>query len=158
MYSLSSQACSCFATVVASGAPELAVDVNRMSQIRIHAGFSAAAGRWWQMPVLASLSARTTAGICLNDDIFLADRSLLPRWPLLVHELTHWVQYRKSGTPLFLCGYALEFAGRLLRGHDAHQAYMQLSYERQARQVEAFAGRSVPLWPWLLPVLPETAA
>ena len=133
------------------GAPELNVDLARMRAIRVHGSFDHINARWWQIPVLLSLSSRTTAGICLGDDIYVGESPLLNRWPLLVHELTHWAQYCRSGTVRFLAGYVGEFAWRLPRSPGANAAYLALSYEVEARRVEACSSQSVPDFPWLLP-------
>jgi hypothetical protein len=78
---------------------------------------------------LAYAALRSRAcGITLGDDIFVRaeffDSNLGLPIRLVAHELAHVVQFRRDGSPAFLARYLRDW-----------QAYLSISYEREARQV-----------------------
>lgn len=51
---------------------------------------------------------------------------------LLAHELTHVRQYRRYGMAAFLGRYAGEYLAGRLRGESHREAYLGISFEREA--------------------------
>lgn len=97
-------------------------------------------------PTIAYFALRRRAsGITLGRQIYirrnLFDRDgELPLY-LVVHEVAHVVQFLRDGTLPFLSRYVGEyFAGRF-RGLRDREAYLAISYEREARRVESHLSR-----------------
>ena len=84
---------------------------------------------------------RTAGGYASRDDIYLAagwrPRPDAESLALLAHELVHVRQYRERGAWRFRLAYVRQYLAGRLRGlgHDA--AYRDISFERDARAVEA---------------------
>lgn len=84
---------------------------------------------------------RSARGYASRDDIYLAagwnPDPDLEALALLAHELVHVRQYRELGAWRFRLAYLREYLAGRLRGlgHDA--AYRNISFEREARVVEA---------------------
>lgn len=86
----------------------------------------------------AALRSRA-CGITLGDDIFVRaeffDGDLGLPIRLVAHEVTHVVQFRRDGSPLFLARYLRDYAAGLARGLGDRRAYLSISYEQEARRV-----------------------
>ncbi|TXD38567.1 hypothetical protein FRC98_06715 [Lujinxingia vulgaris] len=85
---------------------------------------------------------RNAAGIALRDRIYIRQRIFsddlrLPLY-LVTHEMAHVVQYLRDGSAAFLARYLSEYAGGLLAGLGDRQAYLNISYEVEARRAETF--------------------
>lgn len=92
-------------------------------------------------PLIAFFALRRRAsGITLGTRVYIR-RNLFGRngnlpMVLVTHEVAHVVQYLRDGTVPYLTRYLGEyFAGRLA-GMSDREAYLRISYEREARQVE----------------------
>lgn len=97
--------------------------------------------------VVAYMALRSRAcGITLGADIFVRseffdhDESIPMR--LLAHEVAHVAQFERDGIPTFLARYLLDYLAGLARGRGDRQAYLDISYEREARDV---AERAAPV-------------
>jgi hypothetical protein len=65
---------------------------------------------------------------------------------LLAHELTHVRQYRRYGMAAFLGRYLGEYLGRRFAGLSHREAYLAISFERDAQSAaRAGLGEPVPL-------------
>jgi hypothetical protein len=89
---------------------------------------------------IAHIALRTRArGVTLGDRVYLRadclDRRLSAPLDLLTHELVHVAQYRRDGAARFLSRYLWEYARGLARGLGDQDAYLDISYEREARRV-----------------------
>ena len=60
---------------------------------------------------------------------------------LLAHELAHVDQYRRRGLLAFLAAYLGEYLEGRRRSLSHRQAYLEISFEREARLAEAAAAR-----------------
>jgi len=60
---------------------------------------------------------------------------------LLAHELVHVRQYRELGFFRFLFLYVAEYLGNRRLGHSHREAYLELSFEKEARNGERVARR-----------------
>ncbi|RVU44137.1 hypothetical protein EA187_11350 [Lujinxingia sediminis] len=85
---------------------------------------------------------RSAAGIALHDRIYIRQRIFsadlrLPLY-LVTHEMAHVVQYLRDGSANFLARYFREYAAGLLAGLGDRQAYLNISYEVEARRAETF--------------------
>lgn len=93
-------------------------------------------------PVIAYLALRKRAsGIALGTRVYIrrnliAEHQTLPLF-LITHELAHVVQFLRDGTAPFLVRYFGEYLGGRLRGMGDRNAYLAISYEREARRVES---------------------
>ncbi len=93
--------------------------------------------------IAAIALARRASGITLGDRVFIqaqlwrADGAL--PLALVVHEVAHVVQFRRDGVTRFLTRYVSEYARHRQRGLSDHEAYLNICYEREAREVEAQA-------------------
>lgn len=56
---------------------------------------------------------------------------------LLAHELAHCEQYRRLGTWRFRARYGWAYARNRWRGMSAQEAYLQIPFEIEAREIEA---------------------
>lgn len=67
---------------------------------------------------------------------------------LLAHELVHVCQWEQQGIR-FLWDYTSEYTANLVETGDTHQAYLELSFEQQARlgEVDCDLGRYVVVRP-----------
>ena len=85
---------------------------------------------------------RNAAGIALRDRIYIRQRIFSPdlRLPLFLvtHEMAHVVQFLRDGSAAFLARYLSEYASGLLAGLGDRQAYLNISYETEARRAETF--------------------
>jgi len=52
------------------------------------------------------------------------------------HEMVHVIQYKQLGFMHFLYRYFKEYIGFRLKGLDHYHAYIEISYEKEARQKE----------------------
>jgi hypothetical protein len=88
---------------------------------------------------LAARASGITLGrrIYIRSELFGADGSL-DRW-LVVHEVAHVVQYLRDGHARFLTRYLAEYAAGMARGLKDYDAYLAISYEVEARRVDAEA-------------------
>ncbi len=89
---------------------------------------------------VAHIALRARArGVTLGDRIYLRSDCLDSKFTapleLLTHEVVHVAQYRRDGTARFLSNYLWEYALGLARGLDDRDAYLAISYEREARRV-----------------------
>jgi hypothetical protein len=66
---------------------------------------------------------------------------------LLAHELVHVRQYRDLGTWRFRRTYLWEYFRGRLGGLGHHQAYLNISFEREARELEARVRRDFAAGP-----------
>lgn len=104
--------------------------------------------------LLGGLAARLVTSVCgacavtVGPAVFLSSRG----WRefnrrsdaglvLLAHELVHIRQYREQGIFRFLSAYAGEYFVGRLRGLSHRQAYLDISFEKEARRGEAVAIR-----------------
>ncbi len=90
----------------------------------------------------AALAARAS-GITLGRKIYIRSELFgaegeLERW-LVVHEVAHVVQYLRDGHLSFLTRYLAEYAAGMARGLKDYDAYLAISYEVEARRVDAEA-------------------
>jgi hypothetical protein len=95
--------------------------------------------------VAAVMLAHRARGIALRERIYVRTSELdeHDRIPidLLVHEMAHVVQFYRDGTLSFLWRYAMEYLWGRLEGLDDRDAYLAISYEREARRAaEALDG------------------
>ncbi len=94
-------------------------------------------------PLIAYGALNSTArGITLGRRIYIRHDAFdttggLPPY-LLVHELAHVVQFLRDGTPRFLTRYLTEYFAGIPRYGSTREAYLNISYEIEARQVETF--------------------
>jgi hypothetical protein len=112
----------------------------RLPVVFVHAGF-------WAHKLTRVLG---IAGITVGRHVIVSRRLIgrdsrgrltMPGW-LLAHEATHVRQYQREGFWPFLFNYAREYLSFLVRGgkFDAGaraRAYLQITREREAREVEA---------------------
>lgn len=97
-------------------------------------------------PIIAFGALHSTArGITLGQEIYLrqdvfAPDGTIPAY-LLVHEVAHVVQYLRDGTSRFLTRYLSEYFQGLLKLQSGREAYLAISYEVEARQVESHLPR-----------------
>ncbi|RAL21674.1 hypothetical protein DL240_12525 [Lujinxingia litoralis] len=85
---------------------------------------------------------RSASGITLREQIFVRETVVdaelrLPLY-LLIHEMAHVVQFLRDGTTNFLARYLAEYSRGLLAGMGDHQAYLNISYEVEARLAETY--------------------
>lgn len=94
-------------------------------------------------PVIAFFALRRRAsGITLGTRVYIR-RHLFGRTGdlplvLVTHEVAHVVQFLRDGTVPFLLRYLGEYLAGRLRGMGDRDAYLNISYEREARRVERF--------------------
>lgn len=86
------------------------------------------------------------SGITLGHKVYIHARHFgeddtLPM-PLVVHELVHVVQFLRDGTPRFLARYLRDYARNLIQGMSDYDAYLNIPYEIEARQIEAYVSGS----------------
>jgi hypothetical protein len=74
--------------------------------------------------------------VYIRHDTFDSDDRIPPF--LLVHELAHVVQFLRDGTASFLTRYLSEYFAGLMRHRSGYRAYLEISYEVEARYVESF--------------------
>lgn len=75
------------------------------------------------------------AGITFGEYIFYAYPKYRVSDRLRKHERTHVEQYRRDGVVKFLCKYLYEYFKYRLQGMSHNQAYLNISYEKEARGV-----------------------
>ncbi len=120
------------------------IDRDALAEVKVVPSLSARqALQPWQALILVGVSPRRTAGISLHTDIYLRP-DLIASWPLLAHELVHWHQAQTLGIRRFLWQYASEFVRRLPVTSTPHQAYLDLSFEVEARRIAADADAFSP--------------
>jgi hypothetical protein len=94
--------------------------------------------------LIALLALRTRAsGITLGHRVFIRadqlDDQLRGSLQLIAHEAAHVAQFARDGTPAFLTRYLGSYLLGLLTGSSERDAYLQISYEKQARRVARLA-------------------
>lgn len=75
-----------------------------------------------------------TDGVTLGNHIYY--KSPNPPHQLKKHELKHVDQYSERGIAIFLFLYLVEYCIGRLRGLDHQQAYLNISFEVEARKAE----------------------
>ena len=95
----------------------------------------------WHIPILISAKKDKALGVTIGKYVYLRRQSGLKDWKLLVHELTHVVQYYKKGNARFLFRYGTEFLRNRARGMDPTAAYLALTVEVEARRIALLAGQ-----------------
>ncbi len=94
-------------------------------------------------PTVAYFALRNRAsGITLGRKVYIRQnlfdhQGKLPLY-LVTHEVAHVVQFLRDGTLPFLTRYLGEYFTGRLRGLRDRDAYLAISYEREARRVETF--------------------
>lgn len=71
--------------------------------------------------------------VFVDPDVMVGDRRYLAR--LVIHELIHVRQYRATGYLRFVTSYAREYLKGRIGGLSPHEAYRQISHEREAREL-----------------------
>jgi hypothetical protein len=105
------------------------VDIDRVPVRR--------APRWMTRVWRGDVGAMTLPwGIFVRGDLLAGDRSALAQ--LIRHELVHVRQWGELGPLRFLVRYVSEYLRLRRAGLGHHQAYLEISFEREARQL---AGR-----------------
>lgn len=92
-----------------------------------------------ELVAYAALAGRAR-GITLGDAVYVRQDAAEPAGlplALVAHEIAHVVQFRRDGASRFLARYLGQYAINLARGMPERQAYLQISYEVEARRVEA---------------------
>ena len=79
------------------------------------------------------------SGITLGDDVFVRseffDHEDTIPMRLLAHEVAHVAQFERDGFLGFLMRYVWDYAKGIARGLGDRRAYLEISYEREARRV-----------------------
>ena len=73
--------------------------------------------------------------VFVDADVLRSDRERLAR--LVIHELMHVRQYLTIGYPRFVAAYVKEYLSGRLRGLGGYEAYREISFEREAREMTA---------------------
>ena len=91
-----------------------------------------------------AIAGRAT-GITLGRHVFIARDAFEPDgalpMELVVHEVAHVVQYLRDGTLPFLLRYLYDYMRHRASGLSDFEAYLNISYEIEARHVAAYVGR-----------------
>lgn len=78
--------------------------------------------------------------VTLGRHVFYAIDSKMITNRLRIHELAHIEQYKKLGFFLFLYRYIKEYIFFRKKGHDHYYAYLNISFEKEARERETLRG------------------
>jgi len=94
--------------------------------------------------VVAYMALRSRAcGITLGADIFVRseffDHDETIPMQLLAHEVAHVAQFERDGVATFLTRYLVDYLTGLALGRGDRQAYRDIAYEQEARQVAEMA-------------------
>lgn len=73
--------------------------------------------------------------VFVDADVLRGDRERLAR--LVIHELVHVRQYLTIGYLRFVTAYVKEYLSGRLRGLGGYEAYREISFEREARELTA---------------------
>lgn len=71
--------------------------------------------------------------VFMAPEVMHGDRDRLAR--LIIHELIHVRQYRAAGYIRFVTSYLKEYWMGRIGGKSARQAYLDISHEREAREL-----------------------
>jgi hypothetical protein len=71
--------------------------------------------------------------VCVDPEVMRGDPQRLAR--LVIHELVHVRQYLASGYLRFVTAYLKEYWIARIRGKSPRQAYLDISMEREAREL-----------------------
>jgi hypothetical protein len=123
---------------------ESAEHVRFVAELRASAG-----APLWHAPVLYFARRNRVGGITLGHFVYLWGQPALNDWRLLVHEVVHVDQVRRTGLIRFYVGYGWNFLRNLLAGMAAFEAYRQIGAEIEARSVEDVANQAVPAAPFV---------
>lgn len=75
-------------------------------------------------------------GVTIGHTIYYAKpKEQVPTW-MIRHEMAHIEQYRRYGTVLFLILYFYEYLQNRKKGMNHNDAYMNISFEIEARKAE----------------------
>lgn len=74
-------------------------------------------------------------GITLYPWVFV--RSSEPSMKLLNHEWIHYAQVKRVGLPKFYYLYLKEYIQNRLKGMKHYKAYLEISFEKEAREYES---------------------
>ncbi|MEM1348708.1 MAG: DUF4157 domain-containing protein [Myxococcota bacterium] len=95
---------------------------------------------------IANLSlANRASGITMGRKVFIREELFGPNAEvdlrLVVHEVTHVVQFMRDGFVTFITRYLNDYAEGRARGLSDYDAYLAIGYEQEARAVEDFVRR-----------------
>jgi len=86
--------------------------------------------RFWRAGISGSTHWRF---VCVDPEVMRGDPQRLAR--LVIHELVHVRQYLASGYLRFVTAYLKEYWIARIRGKSPRQAYLDISMEREAREL-----------------------
>lgn len=115
---------------------ELPSSVLRSGEVRVRIGFPPFTSWLLRRRVIAITFGRS---IWIHPNVLESTPGMLQ--PILRHELVHVEQYRRDGTIPFLGRYLSEYIRGRLAGLGHYDAYLGISYEREAHGVESLSGR-----------------
>ena len=80
------------------------------------------------------------SGVTLGRHVYYAQEASQVSHRLRQHEMIHVEQYRKYGLIRFLFRYFKEYFRFRLKGYTHYQAYLEISFEKEARLKEMLNG------------------
>lgn len=86
---------------------------------------------------------------CTKDCLLRRQNGNFVHSDFMTHELTHIEQVRRDGALWFYSKYLYEYLRNLIKTKDTYQAYLDISYEVEARQKERRDITSDELVPFL---------